>query len=238
MKIKGSAVVLLSGGQDSTTVLYWAREQYRDVHAVTAHYGQTHSAEIGAATEIAAMAGVASHVFVPLSEVFVGSHSALVLGSGVALASSGGMMDAEAPGGLPTSFVPARNLLLLAVAAARAGAVGAESICVGVCQTDYSGYPDCREPFIQAFRKTLKAGWPSHHLAPIILTPLMHMTKAQTVELAHGLPGCFEALSRSITCYRGQRPGCGTCPACELRSNGFDAAGYKDPAVIEWASLQ
>jgi 7-cyano-7-deazaguanine synthase len=237
-KIQGSAVVLLSGGQDSTTVLYLARSRYRDIHAVTVHYGQTHSAELAAAAEIAVAAGVASHVFVPLVDVFTGSKSALVTGSGVALQASGGMSDVEAPDGLPTSFVPGRNLLLLSVATARAGAVGAETIFIGVCQTDYSGYPDCREVFVHDFAQAVRSAWPSHHKAPTIQTPLMRLTKAQTVELAHTLPGCYEALGKSITCYRGERPGCGKCPACDLRAKGFDSAGFKDPAQIEWAARQ
>lgn len=227
------ALVLLSGGQDSTTCLYWAKHQLAPVelHALTVQYGQRHATELDAARDIAIEAGCASHVNVLLSPLFVGSESALV-GDAHELRADGGHIDKEMPQGLPTSFVPGRNLLFLAAAAARAGAVGATAIVTGVCQTDYSGYPDCRVPFINAMQAAIVNAWPSGAPVPTIHTPLMHLTKAETVHLARDLPGCWEALGRTVTCYLGKRPGCGTCPACALRVQGFAEAGYDDPSSV------
>lgn len=226
-------VVLLSGGQDSTTVLYWAKAKFRIVHALTVSYGQRHVNEISAASRIAKLAGVTSHVFLSLEGLFAGSTSALVAGSPTRISADGGMRDAEVPNGLPTTFVPARNLLLLSAAVARAGTVGAVAVACGVCQTDYSGYPDCRESFVDSLQGAVRDGWPSRELAPVILAPLMHLTKADTVRLAASAdvaPGCMQALAYSVTCYLGDRPGCGECPACQLRARGFAEAGVADPA--------
>lgn len=231
--MKTKSLVLLSGGQDSTTCLYWAKHQLKvdEVHALTVLYGQRHASELEAARLIAIEAGCTTHASVVLSPLFVGSESALVDHS-KELRGDGGMADREMPNGLPTSFVPGRNLLFVAAAIARAGAIGASSIVTGVCQTDYSGYPDCRAEFIQAMQRAVDAAWPSGVDAPAIYTPLMHLSKSETVALANGLPGCMEALSKSITCYHGKHPGCMTCPACVLRQKGFNDAGVADPAVL------
>lgn len=224
-------VVLLSGGQDSTTCLFWAKEHFAQVHAVTVSYGQTHVAEVEAARQIGRMAGVSSHVTIALPpELYAGSRSALLAGAGVALHGVGGMSDVAAPAGLPTSFVPGRNLLLLSLAVARAGAVAAVCVVAGLCESDYSGYPDCRADFVEAFDLTVSRAWPSKHVAPGVETPLMYLTKGQTVQLAASMPGCMDALALSVTCYRGKRPGCGECPACELRARGFAEVGVVDPA--------
>jgi 7-cyano-7-deazaguanine synthase len=224
------AVVLLSGGQDSTTCLYWAKHRLRadEIHALSLSYGQRHSSELVAAERIARMAGVTSHKFVRVP-VLDGAKSALT--QSTAIAPDGGLADKAAPNGLPTTFVPGRNLVFLSLAAAYAGMVGAQHVVTGVCQTDYSGYPDCREEFTMAMEEAVKAAFPSSGY-PSIVTPLMHLTKAQTVRLAAELPGCLDALGWSVTCYNGQRPGCGTCPACELREKGFAEAGVVDPSTV------
>ena len=135
------------------------------------------------------------------------------------------------PQGLPTSFVPGRNALLLTLAASFAATLDARDVVTGVCQTDYSGYPDCREEFVTAMQAALNLAMPSS-LRPMRLhTPLMHLTKAETVALARRLPGAWDALALSVTCYNGQRPGCEVCPACALRGRGFDEAGEIDPAT-------
>jgi 7-cyano-7-deazaguanine synthase len=118
--------------------------------------------------------------------------------------------------------------MFLAAAAVRAGALGATSIVTGVCQTDYSGYPDCRSSFINAMNGAIGMAWPSLEPAPAIHTPLMNLTKAETVKLARELPGCWGAIAFSVTCYVGTK--CGECPACYLRRRGFDEAGEIDPA--------
>jgi len=108
--------------------------------------------------------------------------------------------------------------------------LGAKDIVTGVCQTDYSGYPDCRREFIDAFEKMITLAMPSSVGPMRVHTPLMYLTKAETVRLAGRLPECTEALAHTITCYQGKRPGCGECGACVLRAKGFAEAGRKDPA--------
>lgn len=223
---KTKALVLLSGGQDSTTSLFWAKDQGWDVHALSLWYGQRHQAELDAAAEIAKMAGVPHEVLV-LPQGTLGG-SALVDAS-QAIEGEGGLVDAEMPQGLPTSFVPGRNMVFLAIASARAAVLGCTELVTGVCQTDYSGYPDCRASFIEAMNAAVAQAMPSS-VSVQIHAPLMHVTKADTVRMATLLPGCMEALARSVTCYHGERPGCGACPACELRAAGFAEAGVQDPA--------
>ncbi len=224
------AIVLLSGGQDSTTCLFWARQNYDEVLAVSIFYGQRHKAELDAAKEIAALAGV-KHRVLELPALRLLGDSALVDG-GQELKAEGGRPDVAMPQGLPTSFVPGRNLLFLATAAAVAVKEGARDIVTGVCQTDFSGYPDCRREFIDALEKAITLAMPSSAGPLRILTPLMYLTKAETVRLALRMDRgrCWEALSFSVTCYYGKRPGCGTCPACELRAKGFAEADVLDPA--------
>jgi len=217
------AVVLLSGGQDSTTCLYWARPRFAAVHAVSIDYGQRHRSELAAAERIARMAGV-THETLSLPALSQLGGNALV--SDVAVAATGGL------GGLPSTFVPMRNVLFLTLAAARAaqwgGEPGSAVVVCGACETDFSGYPDCRRSTMDATERALSLAVD----APVrIETPLMALDKAATVRLARSLPGCWEALALSVTCYQGRRPGCGACPACELRAKGFAAAGERDPAT-------
>lgn len=222
------ALVLLSGGQDSTTTLFWAKHHFDEVDAISLFYGQRHSVELDAARQIAELACVHYHRF-DLPQGLFGAGSALT-DKTLELKGEGGIADREMPKGLPTSFVPGRNMVFLAIAASAGAARGITDIVTGVCQTDYSGYPDCRDIFVQAMSEAATQAMPSS-LGPIkIHTPLMNLTKAETVKLAQSLPGCMEALALSVTCYNGQRPGCGTCPSCELRAVGFAEAGVKDPA--------
>ncbi len=223
-----NAIVLLSGGQDSTTCLAWAEKQF-NCTALTINYGQRHATELQAAKEIARHFEV-EQVVIDLPVLSAIGGSALV-GDDVALAADGGYGDAAAPGGLPTSFVPGRNLLFLGIAGALAVKRGAKHIVTGVCQTDYSGYPDCREEFVRQMARTLDAAMPSECGPFSIHTPLMHMTKAETVLMARDLPGAWRALALSVTCYNGVIVnGCGECPACVLRAKGFADANLPDPA--------
>lgn len=222
------AIVLFSGGQDSTTCLYLAREQYDEVLAVSIFYGQRHKAELEAARLIVERANIRQLVLeIPAFGAL--GNSALV--SGAALRGDGGPADKEMPQGLPTSFVPGRNALMLTLAAAVAVREGAKVIITGTCQTDYSGYPDCRREFVDALEGALSLAMPSSAGPIRIETPLMWLTKAETVRLAKRLPGCWEALALSMTCYEGRRPGCGICAACSLRTKGFAEAGERDPAA-------
>lgn len=224
-----TAILLLSGGQDSATCLYWALHKFSNVVAVSIDYGQRHVAELRASEAIAELAGVRRLVLDARTLGDIGG-SALV-DPALALTAAGGHADAAAPGGLPTSFVPGRNALFLTLAAAVAVREGARDIVAGFCETDYSGYPDCRRPFVDAMEAALSLAMPSSAGPIKIHTPLMALSKAQSVRLARMAPGCWEALALTVTCYLGQRPGCGECAACVLRARGFAEAGEVDPAV-------
>jgi 7-cyano-7-deazaguanine synthase len=227
----GSAVVLLSGGQDSTTCLFWAKKRFRHVHAVAFDYGQRHRSELETAREISKLAGL-EHELVVLELGVLAQLGDSSLVSSSELAGSGGYVDEEMPEGLPTSFVPGRNLLFLGVAAAYAVKKDIKDIVTGVCETDYSGYPDCRESFVSAMQEAVNQAMPSSAGPIHIHTPLMHMDKSQVVHLAQLLGDtCWKALGLSITCYEGRRPGCGECPSCQLRAAGFEGAGLEDPAL-------
>ncbi len=209
------AVVLFSGGQDSTTCLYWAKVVFDEVQALSFDYGQRHIAELASGDIIADMAGVRRTVVVVPSFRQV-SETALV----------GSQEIATPDGALPTTFLPGRNIVFLAIAAGFAAERGIDDVVTGVCQTDYSGYPDCRNEFVEAMERAVSLGT---ERTLRIHAPLMWLTKAETVKLAKRLPGCWEAVALSHTCYRGHRPPCGECPACVLRAEGFADAGEVDP---------
>jgi 7-cyano-7-deazaguanine synthase len=221
------AVVLFSGGQDSTTCLYWAKARYNKVVAVSVCYGQRHVREIQAARDICTLAGV-EHVILDVPALGQLGDSALLTQNPVE--GSGGLPDITMPEGLPTSYVPGRNILLLTLAACVAIKYGFGAVVSGVCQTDYSGYPDCRREFVDSLEQTFSSGLPSSCSVQIV-TPLMYLTKAETVRLARNLPGCWEALALSHTCYLGRESACGECPACTLRAKGFAEAEEIDPAL-------
>ena len=216
------AVVVLSGGQDSTTCLYWAIDRYgRDsVETLTFDYGQRHRIELECAARVAKFASVASTIL-PI-DTFAALGGDALTDSDVPV--QAGTDDAT---GLPNTFVPGRNLVFLAFAAAFAYRLGAANLVTGVAQTDYSGYPDCREGTITSLQHTLRLGM---EFDVTIHTPLMHLSKRETVELARDL-GALPAMAHTHTCYNGKRPPCGTCPACELRAKGFAEAGVEDPLL-------
>lgn len=215
------ALVLLSGGQDSTSCLWWALDQFGSVEAVSFDYGQRHvDLELRAARRIVARAEVKHHEVIPVASL---SH----LG-GSALVEPEYPIDGEGPNGLPRTFVPGRNVLFLTIAAAHAYRRGISHLVTGVCQTDYSGYPDCRDATIKAIELAVSLGLDR----PLTIhAPLMWLTKAETVELAERLPGCLAALAWSHTCYEGTYPPCSKCPACEIRARGFAEAGVPDPLL-------
>lgn len=217
------ALVVFSGGQDSTTCLYWAKQRFDSVHTVTFDYAQRHHREIESAKQIAAMAGV-PHEVISLGPVFAGISPLTDLSRDVDK-----FADSESlPGGLAQTFVPGRNIMFFTVAANRAYVLDCDTIVVGVAQQDYGGYPDCREDFVRKLEDAIASGL-DRRIA--IVSPLMHMTKEQTVELAKTLPGCLEALAYSTTCYEGQCPPCGKCHSCLLRQKGFAQAGIADPLI-------
>jgi 7-cyano-7-deazaguanine synthase len=224
-----SALVLLSAGQDSATCLAWALARYERVETIGFFYGQRHAIEMEQRAPLRkAIAGLnpawrgqlGGDVVVDISGYGALAESALTADRAIEMAESG----------LPTTFVPARNLVFLTVAAAHAYRRGIDVLVGGMCETDFSGYPDCRRDTIDAQERALALGLER----PMrIETPLMHLTKAQTWALAHELGG--EALVSAIvetshTCYEGDRVhrrawgyGCGACPACDLRAKGWEA---------------
>ena len=219
---KQKALVLLSGGQDSTTCLYWAIDRFgRDaVSTVAFDYGQRHFIELDCAEAVAAHAAV-PHLCLPIDTLAALGGDALTdpdidVESGISESS-----------GLPNTFVPGRNLIFLTYAAAHAYRNRIGNIVTGVAQTDYSGYPDCRQETIDALQRAIQLGMESDVQ---IHTPLMHLSKKQTVELARDL-GALDAMALTHTCYNGERPPCGECPACVLRAKGFAEAGVEDPLV-------
>ena len=214
------ALVILSGGQDSTTCLYWAIDRFgRDnVATLTFDYGQRHRVELECAANVAAHAGV------PNECLPIDTFSAL---GGDALTDDDIDVDVAVESGLPNTFVPGRNIIFLTFAAAYAYQRDIGHLVTGVAQTDYSGYPDCREETIRALEETLRLGMESEVR---IHTPLMHLSKKQTVEMARDLGG-LDAMALTHTCYNGERPPCGRCPACELRARGFAEAGIEDPLL-------
>ena len=216
------ALVVLSGGQDSTTCLYWALERFGagNVSTLTFDYGQRHRIEIDCAKRIAEEARV-PHAVLPIDSFAALGGDALTDDS-IAVESE---IDEET--GLPNTFVPGRNLVFLTFAAAFAWQRHIGNLVTGVAQTDYSGYPDCRQETIRSLEDTLRLGMESDIA---IHTPLMHLSKKETVELARDV-GALEAMALTHTCYKGQRPPCGVCPACVLRAKGFEEAGIEDPLL-------
>ncbi len=213
-----SAIVVLSGGQDSTTCLFWTIKNFDSVETVTFDYGQRHRIELEAAQKIAKLAGV-KNTILPIDTFGI-------LG-GNSLTGKEVVDESSQEGELPNSFVPGRNLIFLTFAAAFAYQREIKDLVTGVCQTDYSGYPDCRQNTIEAIQLAINLGMESNVR---IHTPLMWMTKSETVKFA-GEVGALEALAWSHTCYNGEVPPCGQCPACELRAKGFEEGGIPDPLL-------
>ena len=206
------ALVLFSGGQDSTTCLYWAKKYFHDAHTVCFFYGQRHSPEVENAQRIAEMANVSFQVLdTPIiSQLAPNSLTDLSL-----------EMDEEKPANsYPNTFVPGRNMLFLTCAAAIAYAKNIRHLVTGVSQTDYSGYPDCRDTFIRSLNVSLNLAMERQF---VIHTPLMWRTKAQVWQLADELDVFDLVRNETLTCYNGiKAEGCGHCPACKLRNKGLE----------------
>lgn len=209
---KEAALVVFSGGQDSTTCLFWAKKHFKEVRALSFLYGQKHQKEVELAQGIAARANVPFDV---MDVSFIGT-----LGRN-SLTDAAMEMDKEKPeGSVPNTFVPGRNLFFLSIAAVYARERGIRQLVTGVSQTDFSGYPDCRDAFIKSLNVTLDLAMDEHF---VIHTPLMWIDKAETWALADEL-GVMDLIRReTLTCYNGiQGDGCGECPACKLRRKGLE----------------
>ncbi|MGM1048201.1 MAG: 7-cyano-7-deazaguanine synthase QueC [Bacillota bacterium] len=204
------AVVVFSGGQDSTTCLFWAKEQFAEVETVTFDYGQRHKYEIQCAAQIAEEQGVKQTVL-DMSLLNQLAPNALTRSD---------MEITEGDDGVPNTFVDGRNLLFLSFAAVLAKQVGARHLVTGVCETDFSGYPDCRDNFIKSLNVTLNLAMDYPF---VIHTPLMWLDKADTWELADQMNALDYVRQNTLTCYNGIKgDGCGECPACQLRKAGLD----------------
>ncbi len=216
------AIVLLSGGLDSATVLAMAVSGGRDVSALSFAYGQRHSIELEAALRVARAAGITEHHTYPLD---------LRLFGGSALTDSIAVpKDSAGAAGIPVTYVPARNTIFLSIALAYAEVRKADEIWIGVNAVDFSGYPDCRPEFITAFQRVIETGTRSgvEHRLPRVVAPLIDMTKGQIIRAGASL-GVDYSLTHS--CYDPDDTGgaCGACDSCILRRRGFDEAGLPDP---------
>lgn len=215
------AVVLLSGGLDSTTALYWAKSKGYAPVGLAVRYGQRHAKELKAARAVARRARVPLHEVTLRLPWLAGSsltNKALRLPD-LPLSSIG-------RGGVPSTYVPGRNTVFLSLAASLADAAGADAVVIGANALDYSGYPDCRPAFTRAFERAARAGTRRTRLK--VLAPLLRLDKAGIVRLARkaGAP-----LELTWSCYAGTARPCGRCDSCKLRAKGFREAGAADPAL-------
>ncbi|MHB1609973.1 MAG: 7-cyano-7-deazaguanine synthase QueC [Acidiferrobacter thiooxydans] len=217
------AVVLLSGGLDSATILALARKEGFQCHALSFDYGQRHKGELKAAAAVAAAGGAHEHRVATLGVGFIG---------GSALTDFGLSVPQAPTTGIPVTYVPARNTVFLAVALGWAEVLGAHDLFIGVNAVDYSGYPDCRPEYLAAFETlanlATKAGVEGGRFR--IRAPLLHLTKAEIIRAGLDL-GVDYGLT--LSCYAPNDAGqaCGACDACRLRAKGFAEAGVPDPAI-------
>jgi len=217
----GKAVVLLSGGLDSATVLAMACDAGYECHALSVRYGQRHTAELDAATRQAEALGAASHRTMAIDFGGIG---------GSALTDPSLAVPETPQDGIPVTYVPARNTVFLSLALGLAEVIEADGIWIGVNAVDYSGYPDCRPEFIKAFQELANLATKAavEGRAVRIHTPLIDLTKAEIIRRGLGL-GVDYALT--VSCYQADDEGraCGVCDACRLRRKGFEDAGVSDP---------
>ncbi len=215
------ALVLTSGGQDSTTSLCWAMKNFKDVETISFNYNQKHVNEIDIAKKIVSKLDI-THKTVDISFISQIVQSDLFQGE-----DDFSQINKNGEE-LPSSFVPYRNMLFLTIAAGWADTIGAKHLVIGVCETDYSGYPDCRDIFIKSAQTTLGLSMPLAEKGITIHTPLMWLTKAEEFKMAEEL-GCLDLIiNETLTCYNGSEKmndfgmGCGKCPACLLRKAGYE----------------
>lgn len=213
-----SALVILSGGQDSTTCLFWSMERFKDVVALSFDYGQKHGSELTQAHKICEAAGIEHHIFsLPLlNELTANSLTRAEIDVVETVRSDEAAVTGEE---LPNSFVEGRNLLFISYAAIFAKERSIRNIIIGVSETDYSGYPDCRADFISSLQQTLRLGMEYDF---VLNTPLMELTKAEVWQLADQLGILDLIINETVTCYNGLiGSGCGECIACKLRAQGY-----------------
>ncbi len=224
------AVVVFSGGQDSTTCLVKALKEFDEVHAITFDYGQRHKLEIEVAEQLATKLGVKAHKVMDVGLLNELAISSLTRDD---IPVSHELQD----NGLPNSFVPGRNILFLTLAGIYAYQIGADAVITGVCETDFSGYPDCRDEFVRSMNNSLVLGMDR---AFTIETPLMWLNKAETWALADHYDALQLVRESTLTCYNGiVGDGCGDCPSCDLRKAGLnDYLSNKEATMSELVRKQ
>ncbi len=221
------AVVLLSGGLDSTTCLSIAIKDGFEVYPLSFDYAQRHLKELDCASKIAGYYGIKTHKKIKIENV-----------GGSALTDMNiDVPDFKDDGEIPVTYVPARNIIFLSYAAGYAEVIGADAIFIGVNSVDYSGYPDCRPEFIAAFEKVIKVGTKRgvEGLGIKLITPLINLTKAEIIKLADENKA---PLHLTTSCYKGGEKACGVCDSCKLRLKGFSDCGLKDPVEYEERGLE
>lgn len=224
------ALVIHSGGQDSTTCLAWALTSFNEVHTLSINYGQRHARELEAASKTQDLLGIPDK-------------NRTVIDVGAVLLSSSPLVDRakdvehystpeDMPGGVEPTFVPARNILFLTLAANVAASKNIFNLVTGVCQEDFGGYPDCRQKFIDRMAQALGEGIYADESKVLIHTPLMNKNKKQTAEMSKAFPGLYEALAYSHTCYDGEYPPNPHNHASMIRARGFHQAQLADPLIL------
>ena len=229
------ALVVLSGGQDSTTCLYWAKSRYERIHAVTFDYGQRHIREIEAARTVAAMAAVFTHETVTLGPILKGMSPLTDPGKELETYPDFETMDKVIGDRRELTFVPMRNPLFLTIAANRAEVLGCRVVVTGVCQADNANYSDCTQDFVTAMEGMANEALGHSFDSPEFIqfkAPLMYMSKAESIRMAQSLPGCMGALAYSHTAYSGEYPPVTQDHATVLRAHGFEEAGVPDPLIV------
>ncbi len=231
------ALVVLSGGQDSTTCLFWAVNKYgvENVSAVTFDYGQRHLREIEAASIVATLAGITRHELVVIGPILAGKSPLINPAEPLEAYNSFPEMDATIGSRVEKTFVPMRNALFLTLAANRAAVMGSRNLVTGVCQADNANYPDCTQDFVFRMQDLINQalGYTEYDDPWIhIDTPLILLSKAKSINLALDIPGAYGALAYSHTSYDGAYPPTGKDHATTLRAEGFRVANWPDPLVL------
>ncbi|MBY6035144.1 7-cyano-7-deazaguanine synthase QueC [Fictibacillus nanhaiensis] len=218
------AVIVLSGGLDSTTCMGIAKAEGYELYPITFHYGQRHNREVEQAIEVGKYYDVPDHRIVDLT--FLKDIG------GSALTDEKVDVPIEADEGIPVTYVPARNMIFLALSSAYAEVIGATAVFTGVSAVDFSGYPDCRPEFIKSMEETInlatKAGVTGKNI--YVKTPLINLSKKETIEKGLSLEVPYEL---TTSCYNGKEAACGHCDSCQLRLKGFKEAGSTDPIPYE-----
>ena len=222
------AVVIMSGGQDSTICLHWAMSFYKDVMAVSFDYGQTHNIELLSAREICEMNNI-PHEIITVKDVLRSTSPLTDKAQPLETYDNYEQMDEIIGDRVELTFVPMRNAMFLTIGANYALSKNCRTLVTGVCQEDNANYPDCRAEFIASQTATINQALGIQDFK--IETPLMMLSKKKSVLLAQTLKGCMESLAFSHTCYAGVFPPCGKCHSCVLRAEGFAQAGVKDPLI-------